>query len=175
MEKETLQKVSDTTTDKPVTIEVDIYPQTRVQAFLQRWGVLPKKRVFLLKPIFLGTMLRISKLLLTLDMKLPEKDGTPGFNHLEANYEAISQHAGTMAKIVALAIQNTEKEPDGKLERFVMNNFTSKEMMSVLIAVLNQMDLKNFMISIISVRGLNVLETRKAASVMDVSAAEVSL
>lgn len=173
-EKETLQQVSDTTLEQPVTITVDVEPQGALHKILQKWGVLPKKRVFVIKPIYLGTLVRVSKLILSLGIKLPDKNSDTA-SLMEANYQAIADHSYTMAEIVALAIQNNRQSPDPKLIAFVMNNFTAREMMTVLTVVLRQMDLKNFMSSIISVRGLNVLVSQTAAPVMPVSGTEVSL
>lgn len=173
--KETLQQVSDVTLEQAVTITVDIHPQYKVTALLQRWGILPAKRVFTLKPIYLGTLIRISKLLLSVELKLPEKKQSSGPGLLEANYNAICEHGYSLAEIVALALQNNRHGANPKLIAFIMDNFTSNEIMGVLTIVLKQMDLTSFMTSIISVRGLNVLDNQKAAPATLANGEEVSL
>lgn len=174
--KETLEQVSDATLEQPVTITVDVIPQYWLEQKLQQWGLLPKKRVFTLRPIYLGTLIKISKILLSLDLKLPETDaGNSGGKLLEANYQAIEKHGESLAIIVAYAIRNTNRRVDRRLVRFILQNFTSKELMGVLSLVLKQMNLTSFMTSIISVRGLNVLESPKAAPVPNANGNEVSL
>lgn len=168
-----LKRVSDTTLDKPDTIKVDVQPQGKLQEILQRFGLMKKTRVFLLKPLYLGTLIRISQLVLSLEIKLPESGSSS--NLLESNYKAVSEHGHTLARIVAIAIQNTEKEPSDRMIRFIVNNFTSQELVGVLTLILLKMDLKNFMTSIISVRGLNVLVSQTNAPVMPVNGNEVSL
>lgn len=173
--KETLHQVSETTLEQPDRIEVDINPTSRLHALLQKWGIAKKKRVFILKPIYLGSMIRISKLILTMDITIPkEGEGRTTRDVLEANYHSIIQHGETLAQIVALAIQNSKEEPKKELIEFIMRNFTSSELVNVLILVLKRMNLSNFMTSIISVRGLNVLGSQTPALVTAANENEVS-
>lgn len=158
----TLQNATDTVIDKPVSITVDIANCSRLLKLLQRCRLYPKQKIFLLTPIYLGTLIKISKILLSIEFKVPEGENKAA-SLLEANYAAIQNHAGSMAEIVALAIQNNSKEVDKALVKFVVNNFTSKEMLGVLAMVLDKMDLTNFMRTIISIRGLNVMDSQKAA------------
>lgn len=153
--KETLTKVADTTLQEPVSLSVDIKPRNRVDRLLQQWGILPKKRVFLITPICLGTLLHISKILLSIDVQIHQDQQ----KLLETIYQAISSHGEKMAQIVALSIQNSNSPVDPALVDFILRNFTAREMMSVLTIVVKQMDVSSFLSSIISIRGLNVLET----------------
>lgn len=157
--KETLENVSDATVHEPVVITVDVKPIHIFHHYLQQWGILPKKRVFTLHPITMGSLIRISKLLTTIDVSVYDMK-----NILDSNYRAIEQYGGTLAEIVAIALTNTKQQPGKNMVRFVMNNFTSKEMLHVLGLVLKQMDLTSFMSSIISVKGMNILESRTAAA-----------
>jgi hypothetical protein len=159
-EKETLSQVSDATAQEPITIDVDVKPVNKVHGKLQKWGILPKKRSFTLNPITMGSLVKISKLLLDIDMDVYKADRL-----LESNYEAISKHGETMAKIVAIAITNTKPGPSKRLVSFIVFNFTTKELLYVLSIVMKQMDLTSFMSSIISVKGMNILETKTASAV----------
>ena len=109
-------------------------------------------------------------------MKLPDSKGeyTNG-NLLNANYEAIEKHGGSLAQIIAVARQNNKYPVNEKRVRFILQNFTTKEMMGVLSLVLKQMDLTNFMSSIILVRGLNVLDSQTIAPVSLAKENEMSL
>lgn len=172
---DTLQQVADTALDQPLTITVDVAPQYWWQRWLQQWRIWPKKKQFQLRPLYLGTLLRISRILLAIQWKMPGKEEAHQPNLLELNYEALQNHSGHLAQVVALAITNTDRAPSPALTRFILQNFTSKELMGVLALVLKQMDLSSFMISITSVKGLNVLEMPAPASAIGASGEEVSL
>lgn len=155
-----LNKVADVTTDKVVELVVDILPQNIIHKYLQKWKVLPSKRQFNITGTTYGNLIRISKSLLSIDMKV--YDGLK--NPLESNYLAIEQNAETIAKVVAIAIYNKRIEPPASLVNFILFNFSANEMVSTLAIVLKQMNVTGFMTSIISVRGLNVLESGIASA-----------
>ena len=161
--KEVLKQVSDVATQKPVELVVDVLPANIIYRYLQRWKVLPAKRTFTIRPITYGNLIRISNLLLSIDIKVFDMK-----NLLESNYNAITQHGESVARVVAIAIHNSRDEPPASLTRFILFNFTSQEMLSTLNIVLQQMNVTSFMSSIISIRGLNVLESG-IASVSSVS------
>lgn len=167
--EETLKAVADTTLETPDVIEVDIQPQSRIETILQKWGVLPKKRVFELKPVYYGTLIRISKLLLSLKF-----DTSGDKSMLESNYQAIIDNGEALAEIIALAIQNDEHKVKPGLKKLVLNNFTAAEMGKVLPLVVKRMDLTNFMLTIISAKGLNVLAMNKPVIVENAETSEVS-
>lgn len=163
-----LTKAADVTTDKPVELEVDILPRNIIHRQLQKWKLLPTKRRFSITGTTYGNLIRISKLLLSIDMKVYDLK-----NVLESNYLAISQNAETIAKVVAVAVHNKRSEPPASLARFILFNFSSNEMVATLGIVLKQMNITGFMTSIISVRGLNVLESG-IASVRNANENEMS-
>lgn len=178
MENEkTLAQVADSTLEEPLRITVDVRPQSFLHQKMQQWRWKPKKKEFLLYPICLGNLIRISKLLLSIKLDMPDtKDPENSAGSLmDVNYKAMSEHSYTLAEIVALALQNNKQAASPVLIRFILQNFTSKEMMGVLTLVIKQMDLANFMSSIISVRGLNVLASQAAAPAMNVNGNGVSL
>ena len=145
---------------EPIKVDVDVKPTNRFHMKLQQWGVLPKKRVFILHPITMGNLIRISKLLLTIDMSVYELQK----NVLESNYHSIVQHGEPLARIIAIAISNRKAGPSNRLVSFILENFTAKEMQTLLAAIVKQMDLVSFMSSIISVKGMNILESKTASA-----------
>lgn len=174
--KELLEKVTDAALDEPIRISVDVIPQNWWQKKLQQWNIWPKKKTYPLKPLYFGTLIRIAKILLSIQWKMPEGKDHQSANLLEMNFTALQNHSHHLAEIVALAITNTHQPPNKKLVYFILQNFTPKEMMGVLSIVLKQMDLSSFMISITSVKGLNVLETPVApVKTVSQSGKEVSL
>ncbi len=148
-----LNKVGDAALQKPVELEVDIISPGRFQRILQHLGLMAKKRKLVLHPITLGNLIRISQQMLAIDINLFRQE-----NLLESNYKAIQLHGNTIARIIAIAVNNSKSDPPASLVRFIVNNFTAKELLQTLGIVLRQMNITDFMTSIISVRGLNVLE-----------------
>lgn len=151
-----LADASDKLLQEPITIEVDIRPQSWFQSVLQRTGIMKKKRRFVIHPITLGSLIRISKYLLSINIE-PK---TAMKSLLESSYHAMGDHGEKLAFIVAVAIQNNRHKPSDALVNMVLENFTSKELLSVCTVVLQQMDLSNFLTTIISIRGMNILENR---------------
>ncbi len=157
---ETLTRTAETITSKAEGFEITIVPQNRLHAWLMRKGWRPAKKQYELKPIVIGNLFRISKLLLTVD---PGKIFTGG-NMLENSHRLVVEHTDTLIDILAIAIKNTQAEPDKGLKKLIRENLTAKEILTLLSMTLRQLDLQNFISSIISIRGLNVLETEEINS-----------
>jgi hypothetical protein len=166
---ETLQHVSDATLQKPTEFEVDVLPQNFVQKALQKWGILPKKRVFSIQPIVLGSLMKISPILLSIDTSIfGDKK-----QFLEANYELMGKYGHQLALVLAIAIHNRESDPPDSLVNFIKWNFSPVELFNMVLRVRNHMEVQNFMNTIIWIRGLNVLESNEKKSVkQQVSLAE---
>jgi hypothetical protein len=148
-----LSEVADTVLDEPVVLTVDVRPQSRLHALLMKWKLLPEKKVFQVRPICMGSLIRISRLILSIDA------GKVDFkNMLESNYRFVDQYAETAAQVIAIAITNSKQKPSGRLVKFILHNFSSSELLSTILIVVRQMGVQNFMSSIISLRGLSVLE-----------------
>lgn len=162
---ETLGRVSDSILQEPVKITVDVRATSVMEKWLMKWGIKPSKRVFAIYPIVFGNLIRISKLVRSINMNLQAT------NLLDASFEAMSEHGDAMARIIAMAIQQQKQEPSEKMVRFILGNFTAQEMKTVLSVVLRQMDVQSFMMSIISMKGLNVLD-KKENGKAEVSPAE---
>lgn len=153
---ETLTQVADTTLEKPFTVTVDLIHGGFVERFLQKWGIRPKKRVFELKPITLGNLIRISKLLLQID-----EDILNTKKLLNSIYRSLDEHGDVIAEVVATALINTKVGPSKKDINLVRDEFTPLELKGVLSLVISRMNVSDFMHSIISIRGLNVLESEQ--------------
>jgi hypothetical protein len=142
MSENILEKVADTVLEKPVVIEVDV---------AGTWYKKAHKATFELRPITLGSLIKISKLLLSIDDKINSQDW------LNSSYAAMEKHGNTIAKIIAIAIHNRKSDPPASLVNLVLHNFTSKELLSTLAIVLKQMGVSTFISSIVSMKGLNIL------------------
>jgi hypothetical protein len=159
MEKEQIQTMSlaaDTVITRSISFEIIIVPKSKLHRWMQRNGLAPKKKQYIIAPIVLGNLVRISRLLLSIDWEgLQEK------NLLDKSYRMASQHMETLAAICAIAIANNRNEPSGWLMNTIRDNLSSREMMTLVSLVLRQMDLTSFIASIISMKGLNVLESEE--------------
>jgi len=153
---ETLANVADTVIDKAYTFEIIIVPQNKLHAWLQKRGLMPKKKVFSIRPIVAGNLFRISKLLLSINYDELKKTGT---NAIDLFHRMVTDHSETLWTICAIAIQNNRQEPSKKLIRLIRDNLSSQEMFQLLAYVLDKMDSQNFLSSIILIRGLNVQES----------------
>jgi hypothetical protein len=143
MSENILEKVADTVLEKPVVIEVDV---------AGTWYKKAHKATFELKPINLGSLIKISKLLLSIDDKINSQDW------LNSSYSTMEKHGYSIAKVIAIAIHNRKSDPPASLVNLVLHNFTSKELLSTLAIVLKQMGVSHFISSIVSMKGLNILE-----------------
>ncbi len=158
MEKETknvLNDVVETIEENPISFDITIAPQTAFHKWLQKLKLKPVKKSFVLKPVVMGNMLRISKLALSINPDELKRDH--GF--ADVAYQLIGQHSETLLEIIAIAIQNNRQKPSAALIKLLRENLSAAEVSKLISMVLMKLDLKNFIISIISTRGLNILET----------------
>lgn len=160
-EQNELQQTADAILQTGVTITVDVQARTWYERLLQKWKLQKSKRVFVVKPLVLGSLVRISKLLLSIDNSLLTKellDEKQKFQLLNVNYDLMQKHSEAMARIMAIAVTNSKAEPSEQLVNFFLYNLTPAELRKVFGVVVMQLDVVGFTSSIISVRGLNVLE-----------------
>lgn len=146
----------DMITEKPVLIHIDILPKNAVHKWLQARKMLPAQRTFTLKPLTLGTLLRISKVLLKID--------TGAFNQdafLDSSYKLMAQHSRRVAHILALAVTNSKALPDKSLIAFFLYNLKPDELLALLTMVLQAMRINSFMNGLILARGLNLIAASK--------------
>lgn len=154
-EKEILQSVADTITDKGTVIEIDVKAQNRLERFLMKIGWAPTKRTFHLKPLVVGNMYRIAGKTLN----IPDDLFSGGL--IQGLMQGIGHHTKDLAYIVATGIQNNKKEPTKALIEFVEYNCTMEDIYTILNAVLNKMDVENFLNSIALIKGADALRQKE--------------
>jgi len=118
-----------------------------------------KERKFTIYPSTLGTMLRISRLLLDLELEEISEDD-PDHRLLEAGLLAVVNNMDKAVKIIAYAISNDIKEPPAELVRFLERNLTAKDTFQILQIVIDKMDIKDFFAFTASVKGMNLMAGR---------------
>lgn len=157
-----LKEQAATLAQDPVRFSLDIFPQNWWEKGLQRVGFKPKKKTYEVRPITYGNLQRISGLLLSINVN----PSAPG---LETAYRLMNEHAGTAAKVVALAIHNKKSLPPKGLEEELLFQLTTQEAMTLLTIVFKQMQVSGFLQTMVSIRGLNVFETAKKSEEKDES------
>ncbi|HZF64203.1 MAG TPA: hypothetical protein VEZ55_06960 [Chitinophagaceae bacterium] len=154
--KEILQKVPDVVTEKAIQFDITILPKNKFHGQLQKYRLAPTKQSFSIRPLVLGTLYRISKLLLKIDVNGFQESGT-----LSLAYQLMKEHSSTVINIIGLAITNSKQLPDKKLLELIRFNLSSDECVTVLSFVLKQMEVTSFIQSIISIRGLDLITPKE--------------
>lgn len=146
-ETETLKKSVDALLEKKVSFDIDILKPTDDQVKKKELT-----RSFSISPMTLGTMYRVSRELLSLEMPATDKNEI-----MTMSLSLIAEHSERMALIVALAVNNSRQDPPEELINFFIDNLTARELQKIIGIVIAQIDTVNFLTSIISARGLNIL------------------
>jgi hypothetical protein len=147
-----LAEVADTVIAKAIEFEITIQPRNWLHRWLQEKNLRPTKKRFSIRPIVLGSLLRISKLLLTVDTRNLQKIS------LDVFHRFVDGNVETCIEVLAIAVHNCRTEPPRSLKNLLRDNVTPAELAKLLQLVLHQMDLRNFTNAIISIRGLSVLD-----------------
>lgn len=147
-----LKKTAETILDEPIVLTVDIKPQSKFHSLLQRLRIKPKKINYSIHGTTLRNMLRISKLLIDINLKpIPDNGVT------EWSYNILITESERMAEIIAIAIHNSRSERPRSLINLIMDNFTASELKGVTSLVLDRLNVADFINSIASVRTMNLL------------------
>ena len=141
----TQQNAFDAILEKGVDFEVVVaHPN-----LLHRLGILPKVRKFIIEPLYLGSLLKITKLILDIDTDVL-KDAEGNLHGI--GIESIVRHKDAMVKVVAYAIENRDGEPPGRLIRFLDRNLTPRELLRLLMLVVQQMEVRDFLACMVSIK-----------------------
>ena len=159
-DKEIKRDAIDSILEKGVDFEITV---TKMN-ILHKLNLISVKRKFVIYPINMGTMLKISELLLDLDtdelagvMKSEGKE----VNILDLGAKNIIENKDKLIKMIAYGITNSEKEPSKNLIKFLNENLTAKEGLRLMTLVVQQMDVSPFLASLVSIKGMNLLQTKK--------------
>jgi len=154
-EKKVLKSVAGTVLEEGVDFFIDVNNQN----ILHKLRILPKAKHFTIKPLVLGTMIRVSEEIIDL-VTVSEAD-LKGRSYLDVGAEQIIKNRDRMVNIIALAITNSESKPPKSLVAFLRKNLTANEMMGILKVVTRQLDVKSFLSSIMSVKGMSLLNPKE--------------
>ncbi len=148
-----LSDAADTLLDEPKELSYDIRPKNRIHGLLQSWGWMPVKRTVTITGATLGTMIRVSKLLLSLQVTEMTKE-----RFLDWSYEQIESGAPVMARVIAAAIHNRKSAVPESLVNEILDNFTAQELLITAQVVIGRIDIMAFLTTIKSVRSASLLK-----------------
>ena len=144
------KRVSRAILEQGVDFTVTIERPKLVERLLAKLGLYSLKRVFVIKPLCLGTSFKISTLLEEIDVR----------SHIDS-YGDILKHAEKLVEIVALAIVNSDEEPSNRVRRFLRRNLTAVELLKIVNLVVDQLNIMDFLSATVSIKGMSLFETAK--------------
>lgn len=150
-EANVLADVVNKLTNKPILISVLVKPKSKLHKLLMKLRLSPKSHDFELTPILVGNMYRIS----AKAVQIPDDVFSRGV--IESFMTSSFSHLDKLIYIVAVGLQNNSKEPSKSLIKLIENEFTAKDIAGVFNAIMSQIDVTNFMNSIISIKGSQIL------------------
>jgi hypothetical protein len=142
-----------------VDFEVTYNRTSRIRRILH----LPVAKKFVIYPIHLGTLMRISSLILAIE----REDEPTGGDYFEYGLQTIVKNKDAMVKIAVHAVMNSpctsglEKFRAWMLRRFLDRNLSARDLLQIIALVIAQMDVTDFLASIVSIRRASIVGTIK--------------
>ena len=159
-DKEVKQDAIDSILEKGVDFTITV----QNKSILNKLHLAPTERKFVIYPIKMGTLLKISKILLDLDTEellgVMKNEGKE-VNILDLGAKNIIENKDKLVQMIAYGIMNCEKEPPKSLIKFLNENLTAKEGLRLMTLVVQQMDVSPFLASLASIKGMNLLQKKK--------------
>jgi hypothetical protein len=156
------------TIDSVLEKGVDFTIKVQKQNILHKLHILPRERQFVVYPLNMGTVLKISEILFDLNtdeldepLNNPDKEKDKQFNFLEAGVNQIIANKDKVIKIIAYGITNSKKEPSRQLINFLDNNLNAKEGLKLVTMIVQQMNVSPFLASLVSLKGMNLMRMKK--------------
>ncbi|MEN0095894.1 MAG: hypothetical protein AAGB30_10965 [Pedobacter sp.] len=153
--EEALSTIGDVITQKSIRIEISRRPKNLFWKFLMSIGMVGNKHVFELRPIVVGNMYRIASKVIQIPDEYVDVDV------MAVAMKSATEHLDKMVYIAACALQNDHREPSKKLLEIVRNGFSSSDLAEMFSHVLVQLNVRDFIKSIVLMKGLNVLNARE--------------
>ncbi|MCK9328056.1 MAG: hypothetical protein M0P69_21350 [Bacteroidales bacterium] len=141
---------------------VDFTVTVNRPGILHRMQIRPRTRTFVIRPLVLGTLVRISKTLSSMDViSLDGARSEAGI--FSAAIDGMNRNMDGLVDVLAAAIHNRESNPPERLRRFLRENLTPKEATALLGIVLGQMGVSDFLGFMVSVNALAITGTKTPA------------
>lgn len=148
-----MEKLNRTETDTILQKGVDFPVTVAHRNILHRLRILPSEKIFVVYPIVLAALLKISEIINQIDeqfLNMPEKDEEVR----ELSKKNILQNKDRLVKIIAIGIENKGEKPSKKLIRFLDKNLTTRECNELINLIRQLMGEDHFFASTISLKGM---------------------
>lgn len=140
---------------------VDFKITVKKPNILHKLKILRKEKSFIIFPICLGTLFRISRVLNdgngVIDLSPQMTDG----DFIKLAIKNVVENKDRMIQVVALAIRNNNKPVPRGLLRFLDKNLTAKEVLRLLTLVVQMMDTQDFLACMVSLGQMNLVTPRR--------------
>ena len=159
-DKEVKQDAIDSILEKGVDFTITV----QNKSILNKLHLAPTERKFVIYPIKMGTLFKISEILLGLDTEEllgVMKNEREKVSILDLGAKNIVENKDKLVMIIAYGITNSEKEPSKSLIKFLNENLTTKEGLRLVTLVVQQMNVAPFLASLIQTKGMNLLQEKK--------------
>jgi len=145
---------------------VDFVVSVNKKNIFHKLGILQIERKFVIHPLVIGTLLKISNILININNDklkgaIEEEKATKKVSDdiLNISYESIAESSEKIIRIIAHAIHNSESDPPRRLIRFLKKNLKPTETLKLLNLIIKQMDINSFLACLVSMKGMNIHET----------------
>jgi hypothetical protein len=113
--------------------------------------LVPKEQTFVIKPVCAGNLMRISELLLDIDIDLESESGW------KDGLKTLAKHTPAIIEMLAIAIHNERTEPPKKLVEYLFANTDTNTMMAGLLTVIKQLNVTSFTITIALLKKVSLM------------------
>lgn len=136
-------------------IEFDV--TVNIPTILHRIGLLKLRKTFKIYPIKLGALLQIAKEINSISIDFKDDETV-----IEATIETIINNKDKLVKVAAIAILNRKcsKYRIYFLHKYLDRNLSASELLKIYNLVTQQMGITDFLASILSVKGMNIMKTK---------------
>ena len=159
MQQQLVKDIADAMIQEPKGLRIAI-KEDNLNFIQKRFDKLFKKpertHVFVLKPLVLGTLIRISKTLADIE-EVNRDDFKSGLALTKAFNIYMSGKGEQIIDIIALALTNTEKYPSQSLINLIKWNVSNEELYQLIEIIVSQINVSPFMNSIIFIKGMSLI------------------
>lgn len=154
-ENEILKRKAELMLDEPVVIKITIDPKNWREKLLMKLRLKRSMYVYKVRGATIGTMIKISKVLLDIDY---DEKPAEGEGQLTWGYQTIFDNAELCAEIIAIAIHNQRTDPPPIIKELIIDQFTAKQLKNTVLNVIGKMDVFVFTDTITLIRQMTVLK-----------------
>ena len=150
-QKEGIDSTVDAILEQPVKITIRVDNPT----WKHKLRLVQRSQTFILKPLVCGTILRISKVIESMEL---DKNGFDDKILMDVGVDQVVKNMNKMIEVVALAMTNTESGPSNSLRRYLLENARPSEIFTIIKIIIKQMNVMDFMTSIILIKGMSLFK-----------------